>query len=240
MNSESKSRSIRVRAGGLGAAFTGLLRRERWRRRPPWPGFGEPFNGQRQRAATVDRLVERFLPDACIETGTFMGFTTRRLASFGCPVVSVEVNPGYFHLSRLSLRDLAEVEVINGDSARVLNELRGRGFQRPLLYLDAHWEERVPLADEFAVIFENWREALVVVDDFRVPHDPGYGYDIYGGVPLSLEEFDLPGAALIAYPAAPAREETGSRRGTLYVGIGAAGRDAVQAEIDRGVLVPAR
>ena len=221
------------------AAARALARRERWMRRKPWPGFGEAFNGQRMRHETVKRIAARLEPDVCIESGTFMGFTTRALAGLGRPVITIEVDPGYHRLATFALRDLPGVEVIRGDSAEVLRELTERPIVRPLLYLDAHWGERVPLSSELAIAFGAWPETVIVIDDFRVPHDPGYGYDTYGGVPLSIEHYDFPDGATLAYPAAPAIEETGSRRGTLYAGTGEAGSAAVAEEIAAGALIPA-
>jgi predicted O-methyltransferase YrrM len=234
--------SGRADVGGIrdvAATARALARRERWMRRKPWPGFGEAFNGQRLRQETVKRIAARLQPDVCIETGTFMGFTTRALAELGHPVITIEVDPGYHRLAAHSLRDLHAVEAIRGDSAEVLRQLAGRPIARPLLYLDAHWGERVPLSSELEVTFGAWAETVVVIDDFRVPHDPGYGYDIYGGVPLSAEQYDFPDGATLAYPAAPAIEETGSRRGTLYIGTGGTGGAAVAQEVAAGALTPA-
>src|SRR5687768_2577991 len=65
-------------------------RKLRWERRPPFEGFSEPFNGQRERRRAVERLRDEFDPDACIETGTFLGHTTRYLAGWGKPVYSID------------------------------------------------------------------------------------------------------------------------------------------------------
>jgi hypothetical protein len=45
-------------------------------------------------------------------------------------------------------------------------------------YLDAHWYDDV-LAEEFDLIAEHWARYVVMIDDFVVPHDPGYEYDTY-------------------------------------------------------------
>jgi predicted O-methyltransferase YrrM len=218
-------------------AALSLLRRWRMLRQRPWKGFGEPFNGQATRRRTVDLLVREFSPRTLIETGTFLGFTTRCLADYGAPTYTVEVSPRFRYAARFALRDLDNVTMIWGDSAAGVRHLAERTeVTRPLAYLDAHWEEDVPLNAELECLFSSWEDVLVVIDDFSVPGKPGYGYDIYEGVPLSLDELSVPEGVTVAFPAAPAAEETGSRRGTVFLARGKAAGDAL-ATAEREALV---
>jgi len=88
-------------------------------------------------------------------------------------------------------------------------------------YLDAHWNEDLPLAEEIGIVFSRCPSAVVMIDDFRVPFDPGYGYDDYG-----------PGKALVSgyirlavlahqlqafYPSTPSAAEGGARRGCIVL-----------------------
>lgn len=213
-----------------------LSRRIQWSVAPPWEGFGQPLNGQAIRTRTFELLMREFRPDALVETGTFLGFTTRFLAGRGVPVFTVENSPGYFHVSRASLWGTTDVEMMLGDSAAGLRRLsERRSFERPLLYLDAHWNERLPLAEELACIERTWEEALVLIDDFKVPGQEGYGYDTYGGTALEIERFELDGS-LAAFPAASPEEETGGRRGTAYLARGPEARAALETAIDQGLL----
>lgn len=192
-------------------------RKMRWEK--PWDGFGEPFNGQAVRRRTFDFLVEKFNPGVIVETGTFLGFTTRCLAGYGLPTYTVEVSPRVRTAAASALADLENVTLIWGDSAEAVGKLAEEpGLDRPLAYLDAHWEKNVPLNAEVETLLSGSEEALIVIDDFHVPDDPGYGYDIYAGVPLSLDELSLPPEVTVAYPAVAARDETGARRGTAYIG----------------------
>jgi len=217
-------------------AALSLARRSRLLRRRPWPGFGEPFNGQAARRRTIDLLVDEFSPGALIETGTFLGFTTRHIAGYGPPTYTVEVSPRFRYAARHALRDLDNVTLIWGDSAVAMRHLATKGtIGRPFAYLDAHWEEDVPLQAEIDCLLASWEDVVVAIDDFRVPADPGYSYDIYGGVPLSQEQLTLPATATVAYPAVAAVDETGSRRGTLYLAQGE-GRAAIEAGQRAGLL----
>ena len=214
-----------------------VLRLLDWRLvRAPWPGFPRPYAGQWARRRAIELLVAESAPDAIVETGTFLGLTTRALARLGVPVYSVEAKPSYYHLAKLVLRGIDDLTLLCGDSTAGLEWLRARGtVRRPLAYLDAHWFEPLPLPQEIACLLGGWDDLLVVVDDCRVPDDPGYGYDTYGGVPIAADELPLDGA-LVAYPALPARREGGARRGTLYLARGARSEAALRAAAERGVL----
>ncbi|SFV32726.1 hypothetical protein [Hyphomicrobium facile] len=85
------------------------------------------------------------------------------------------------------------------------------------VYLDAHWQEDLPLAEELELVFGWDQSAIAMIDDFQVPDDPGYEFDDYGAgralTPLYIEsvcrKFDL--ATLM--PSLRSDDETGSRRG---------------------------
>jgi hypothetical protein len=214
-----------------------LLWRLRWRRKPPWPGFGEPFNGQESRRKAFEFLVGQFAPTAFVETGTFVASTTKYLARFGIDTYTVEVNSGFQAVARLALRGTDNVTLICGDSVAGIEALAEEGkLERPLAYLDAHWEERVPLAEELNRLFASWDEVLAVIDDFHVPGEPGYAYDIYAGIPLSAAGLDLPSGALLGYPSTPAAMETGSRRGTAFVAWGDVARSALASAEREGMI----
>lgn len=206
-------------------------------RTPPWPGFGEPFNGQDVRLRTVRGLIDRFDPDAFVETGTFLGFTTRFFAGNRVPVYTVEVDPKFYLAARVRLAWGGDVHVIKANSRDAVADLaRKRPFNRPLAYLDAHWWDDLPLRDEVRSILGGWSEALIVIDDIQIPGDDGYGYDEHHGVALSLDLLDLPEGAVAAHPAGPSEQETGARRGTLYIGQGPDALAAIDTLVERGLL----
>lgn len=204
-------------------------------------GWGQPFNGQRVRLATVRALVDAFDPDAIVETGTFLGDTTRFFSGNLLPVYSIEIKMIYHLAAKLAMLRRPDVTLIRGDSVEVLSALAvSRPFQRPLAYLDAHWWSHLPLRGELAQLLQGWDHVAIVIDDCRVPGDQGYGFDTYDGVPLSLDMLNLPASAFAAFPAVPSSEETGARRGTLYVGNGEAAIAALQDLVGTGLLIPAR
>lgn len=91
----------------------------------------------------------------------------------------------------------------------------------PIFYLDAHWYEHLPLAEEIAIIRERWPRFMIMVDDFEVPGTQ-YGVDRYAnGLELTLdylrkEKIDLETMAVM-FPTASDTAETSVKRGTLIL-----------------------
>jgi hypothetical protein len=107
------------------------------------------------------------------------------------------------------------VEVACEDSRQFLRDLAERPESRhetAFFYLDAHGNSDLPLRDELLIVTRTWRNAVVMIDDFQVPGDPGYQFDDYGpGKALTLSYLpEMPGWR-IYFPAARSTEEWGSR-----------------------------
>ena len=192
-------------------------------RRVPFREWRISLNGQRRRQELVEEVASSTTFDLVVETGTFRGGTTKLLASlFDCPVWTVESNRRLFLYAQAKLRDTRNVTVQFDDSRRFLRRLaQSVGPDITLFaYLDAHWRSDLPLAEELAIIAKNWNRSLVMIDDFEVPGDPGYGFDDYGTGAALVESY-LPQSTLtgwsLLYPASPSSAETGRRRGSCVL-----------------------
>ncbi len=191
--------------------------------------FGGPMNGQEARRRLVAELLKGFAFDAIVETGTYRGTTTEWLRRIsGRPVYSAELDKHLCRYCRLRFLFESGIRIYNGDSRRLLLALsRDRRLRRArlLAYLDAHWNPDLPLADEIDLIFSHWSESVVVVDDFEVPGDPGYGFDAYeSGLRLDfsyLAGHVRTGLAVFS-PATPSNAESGSKRGCVVLAADAA------------------
>lgn len=194
------------------------------------PVVVRPMNGQEQRQRIVRSLAKDVRFDRVIETGTYRGGTTKFLAdTFGVPVTSVEAVARYHVYARNRLAGDRRIRLTQGDTRAFLRkqadreEWRTQGMHSPpqtvFFYLDAHWEHDLPLADELRIIAATWSRVVVMIDDFQVPDDPGYGYDDYGPG-KALTEGYLPDEVASwqrLYPTAPSDEETGARRGCVVL-----------------------
>jgi predicted O-methyltransferase YrrM len=143
--------------------------------------FGGPLNGSVYRQEFFEALIQQWKATAIIETGTFRGATTEYFAKFGKQVYSIETDPRYFGYASAKLRKLSNVKVFYGDSRSHLKRIDfSSTSDRPVFYLDAHWYNDLPLAEELEIVFNKNKNSIVIVDDFKVPYDQGYTYDDYG------------------------------------------------------------
>lgn len=190
-----------------------------WANRDSWGG---PLGAQPGRQALVRDLFSRVPFDFVAETGTFLGVTTAFLASCSeAPVYSVEVEGVYHRRARRNLRQYPSVHLTRGDSRDFLRSLSERDVgKRGFFYLDAHWLEESPLVDEIRFISSHWTDSVMVVDDFQVPDDAGYGFDDFGPE-QRLDRSILPDDALagfsLFYPALPSSDEPVTARGCVLL-----------------------
>ncbi len=183
---------------------------------------GGPFGFDITTAVQIDYLLGAYGCDGVIETGCFLGDTTDYLARLypELPIVTCDVVAEHAAFTRHRLRDRSNTSVVTGDSADVLASLSGR-FDRPLVYLDAHWYECWPLADELAAI----SVGIVAVDDVDLGH-PRFGYDTYRGQPLDitfLADLTARDALYVGDPFVPYPYpclQVGRRSGTAYLPVG--------------------
>jgi hypothetical protein len=94
----------------------------------------------------------------------------------------LKTNKRFAAFAARRLREHSNVRVVPMDSVGGLRSLAQDTFRNDTVfyYLDAHWEDHLPLAEELAVITEQSRRAIILVDDFAVDGDPHYGFDDYG------------------------------------------------------------
>jgi hypothetical protein len=192
-----------------------------WRRK----SWGGPFNGQVGRTKIFRAILRECDPVAIVETGTYYGTTTYFLAQSTCkPVYTVELDDLNFGFASERLRACKNVFLERGDSRSFLQ----RCVRRPelqngpvLFYLDAHWHDNLPLADELEIIFSALPASVVMVDDFQVPGEMGYGYDDYGPGKALTSEYIAACCERFAleqfFPTIPPDEETGHKRGCVVL-----------------------
>lgn len=186
--------------------------------------FGGPFNGQIFRQNIFKDLIKAFPLNAIVETGTFRGVTTKFMAAESAlSVYTVEAVPRFFHYAKQNLQKSKKTQVFLGDSRQFIEQLSQDKIipkQNVFFYLDAHWNDDLPLFKEIELIDKTWSNTIVMIDDFKVPDDIGYQYDNYGeGKQLDLE-YILPLVKVkwsVFFPFASSQEESGLKRGCIIL-----------------------
>ncbi|HEV2401623.1 MAG TPA: class I SAM-dependent methyltransferase [Candidatus Sulfotelmatobacter sp.] len=182
----------------------------------------EAFNGQVKRMEIFREILDACNISMVVETGTCRGATTEFMArNFTGQIYSCDVNRRYFEYAKRRLAAWTNIEVKLTDSRHLLEGLfepASSQDQTVFFYLDAHWNKDLPLLGEISLILNGPVRAVVMIDDFEVPFDQGYGYDTYGrGKKLCLQMLNSFRDQLqyAYFPAFPASEESGPRRGCI-------------------------
>lgn len=188
------------------------------------PGDDIGFNGQQHRKTIFQDILKAAQFDAVVETGTWTGNTTGFMReTSGKPVFSCELNPRFFALAKKRLAEIDGIHLELSDSRQFLAGL-GRGnlaSKTVFFYLDAHWNNDLPLSEEMELIGSRWKNYVVLVDDFQVPDDRGYQFDDYG--PGKILDLSLLTAAIkkydlcVFFPKARSTEETGGKCGCVVL-----------------------
>jgi hypothetical protein len=148
------------------------------------------FNGQAIRAFILQNLARRFECTRFVETGTSFGHTAGYVnRAFGLPVISCELTAFRHWVSRLNLAPLPSVRLHQASSPDFLRRVLPSvaADETPMVYLDAHWYEYLPLEDELEILAELCPRAVVAIDDFHIPHRPGFAFDEYPGKRLDVD-----------------------------------------------------
>jgi hypothetical protein len=188
---------------------------------------GSPFNGQLARQALFRDLIDSCQPRAIVETGTRLGTTTEFLADTGLPIYSIESNRRNYGFARARLWRRRNISLLRGDSRETLQKLVDGPLQAfavsssLFFYLDAHRKDDLPLAAELDLIFSRCSAAVVMIDDFQVPFDVGYGYNDYGAGKALVPQYIAPVVSVYGlrafYPSTSSATESGARRGCVVL-----------------------
>ena len=186
--------------------------------------WGGPFNGQHFRKEIFLELVDKIKFDCIIETGTYKGTTTEYMAqTVDVPVFTVEALERNYGFAYQRLRRFTNVVIKHSDSREFIKELASQvGIRQKttLFYLDAHWQKDLPLEQELKLIFESWINSIILIDDFQVPDDEGYGFDDYGeGKALTLDYLKVHKRHnyRVFFPNVRSELEDGERRGLVVL-----------------------
>lgn len=155
-----------------------------------------------------------------IETGTYLGSTTKWLSQWADTVHTIEVNPENYSKAVKNLRENNNVEVWQGNSAELLKEILPLHKDEPLfIFLDAHWESYNPLIDELKVIADNKLKPIIAIHDFKVPGKPELGYDSYQGQDYDWSWIRSSVENIYGedYTIEYNSEATGAKRGIIYI-----------------------
>lgn len=150
----------------------------------------EPFNGDSFLMKEFEKIVKKFRIKNIVETGTFMGDTTKEFSKMVDNVYTIESNREFYVSAKHNLNNAKNVKVFFGSSPLILNRILLTLKGNTLFFLDAHWGNYWPILDELKEISKipSLRNSVIVIHDFYVP-DKDFGFDSYYYSNSNLELF---------------------------------------------------
>lgn len=112
-----------------------------------------------------------------IETGTYLGVTTKRCAQHFESVYTIELDPDLAKQARNLLNNNENVEVIHGDALVILPTILSKDIDDILVFLDGHFSGGVtacgsmpePALEEIKILAQfKQKIAAIIIDDFRL------------------------------------------------------------------------
>ena len=128
------------------------------------------------------RFLGRPQPRICIETGTYLGDSTRLLATIFREVHTIELSPKYHSLAQENLKDVSGIRFYLGDSGLWVEKILQTIQEPVVVFLDAHWAggdtacgaEEVPLLRELQSLTTRSYPDLLIIDDVRLIGRSGF------------------------------------------------------------------
>jgi hypothetical protein len=148
------------------------------------------YEGDTYIGIEIKKLVSQHNIELIVETGTYFGYTTLRLAEIA-NVITIELQHAhYLEASQTFNENKSDhrIDLIHGDTVQVLTDLcPNLQKNNVLFFLDAHWEKHCPLLDELRIISENKMKPIICIHDFKVPNREDLGYDSYNGQDFTFD-----------------------------------------------------
>ena len=182
------------------------------------------LNGQKFRKKIITEILSKINFTNIVETGTEYGFTTKYLSQFCKKIITIEKSKPIYLIAKKNLSNDTNIKLVLNDSKnldKILGDenIKFKNDENTFFYLDAHSDDDYPLQDEIKYIVENYKNFILLIDDFQVPEDDGYGYDSYRGKKLSIDFIKklISNKKYTFFPSIKSNEETGRTRGYIII-----------------------
>lgn len=141
-----------------------------------------PFHNDKFMMTIMIELLNN--ADIFVETGTFLGNTSLfvGLNFNNLKVFTCEISEKYYNHSLNYLHNISNVTAVLEKSPEALynlekyynNEVYNKNI---VFWIDAHWEQELPLNNEIEYITKNFNNYCIFIDDFKNPFDSGFTND---------------------------------------------------------------
>tara|TARA_B100000035_G_C21036462_1_gene571242 strand:- start:4735 stop:5412 length:678 start_codon:yes stop_codon:yes gene_type:complete len=145
----------------------------------------EPFHNDKKQMEIILNILNDEKLESFIETGSYMGktvyFVGKNFPNLKC--YSCEIDRNSYSIAYEQIKDLNNVNlqlVPSPDAVYNINKKFDNNIyeKKTLFWLDAHWHTD-PLYHELLYITKNFKNFIIIVDDFEIPYDDGFWTDGY-------------------------------------------------------------
>lgn len=176
-------------------------------------GFeGDHFIGEK-----VKELTQAYKSSLIIETGSYMGNTTKKFSEI-LPTMSCEISQQYYQIALKNCNGL-NVSIYNNNSPKFLHEIMPSICDKSVFFwLDAHWNG-TPLIEELKELSAMKVPPVIGIHDFKVPGRPDLGFDSYNGQDYEFEWIApyLDAIYTKGYTIEYNTQAVGAKRGVIYI-----------------------
>lgn len=150
-----------------------------------WEAKGHPSPPpHRIKQQALRKFRDQFNTRILVETGTFRGDMMHAMSESFEQLYSIELSEQLYRKAKERFEDRPHIQILQGDSGKVLGELVPKLASPTLFWLDGHYsagetakgEKDTPIFEELAHILDDPRfQHVILVDDARLfGTDPSY------------------------------------------------------------------
>lgn len=142
-----------------------------------WENNGRPAPPPHfYKAMTIEEYAVKSNINTLIETGTYLGETVEACLPIFKKIISIELAPELFKNAKAKFANTAKVELYEGDSGEVLQNILPNITEPCLFWLDGHYSEgftakgklNTPIINELNHIFNHQvKSHIILIDDAR-------------------------------------------------------------------------
>ena len=148
-----------------------------------------PFSGCNYSKKLITKLMRELRVKQVVETGTYLGHTTKYMAETfpDVQIKTVELNADHYTNAKKKFAEQKNVECFHGSSDQFMKEFKSNGLTT-LYYLDAHWNDYNPLRKEIQhIVSKSSGKDIIVIDDCEVTHRNFWADQVPGGGKICLD-----------------------------------------------------
>lgn len=132
----------------------------------------------RVKAAALKYYMRKYKLKTFIETGTYLGATTKIMAALMEKCITVELDMALYNRAVDQFKDMPHVICFQGNSGRLISKILAELSTPALFWLDAHYSGGMtadagydPLLEELdAIVRHKVKQHVILIDDARI-HD---------------------------------------------------------------------